>query len=90
MAAACRPDADFVDADAVARQSAGTTTVANIVLLGVAAQRGLLPVTIDSLESAIRQNGVAVDQNLAAFRAGRAWTAEAERPASVACSRASR
>ena len=84
VAAACRPGADFVDADAVARHSAGTTTVANIVLLGVAAQRGLLPVTIDSLELAIHQNGVAVDQNLAAFRAGRAWTAEAEPPAPVA------
>ena len=83
VAGACRPGADLVDADAVARESAGTTAVANVVLLGVAAQRGLLPVTIDSLELAIRQNGVAVDENLAAFRAGRAW-AEAEAPASVA------
>ncbi len=72
---ACRPGGDLVDADALSRCAAGTATVANVVLLGVAAQRGLLPVTIESLETAIRQNGVAVDQNLAAFRAGRAWAA---------------
>src|SRR5581483_3665066 len=76
---ACRPGGDFVDADALARRAAGTATVANVVLLGVAAQRGLLPVTVESLETAIGQNGVAVDQNLAAFRAGRAWTVGAGR-----------
>ncbi|MEW6472811.1 MAG: indolepyruvate ferredoxin oxidoreductase family protein [Actinomycetota bacterium] len=74
VAGTCRSGGNFIDADAVARQAAGTAAVANVVLLGVAAQRGLLPVTIESLETAIRQNGVAVEQNLAAFRAGRSWT----------------
>jgi indolepyruvate ferredoxin oxidoreductase len=75
VAGACRPGGDFVDADAVARHATGTASVANTVLVGIAAQRGLLPVTIESLETAIREAGVAVEQNLAALRAGRVWAA---------------
>jgi indolepyruvate ferredoxin oxidoreductase len=71
----CRPGGALLDASAVAGRWAGTAAVANVVLLGVAAQRGLLPVAPESIEAAIGHNAVAVTANLAAFRAGRAWAA---------------
>ena len=46
---------------------------ANVALLGVALQRGLLPVTSEALSQAIEENGVAVDQNLLALEIGRRW-----------------
>ncbi len=55
----------------------GTTTCANIFLLGYAFQDGGIPVSLDALQRAITLNGVAVEKNLAAFRHGRA-TAHAD------------
>ena len=60
-----------VDALKVADEQAGIGTVANSVLLGLAYQRGLLPVSLASLRRAIELNAVAVEANLAAFDAGR-------------------
>ena len=60
-----------IDAMATADEQAGTGTVANSVLLGLAYQRGLLPLSLVSLRRAIELNGVAVEANLAAFNAGR-------------------
>jgi indolepyruvate ferredoxin oxidoreductase len=45
----------------------------NLFVLGVACQRGLLPVRAASIEQAIRLNDVSVDVNIDAFRLGRAW-----------------
>ena len=50
----------------------GTTTSANVFLLGAAFQAGAIPVSLKSLERAIAINGVAVVDNLAAFHCGRA------------------
>ena len=52
----------------------GNTTTANVMLLGMAVQMGLVPVSIDAMEGALRLNGVAVDDNLKAFAWGR-WLA---------------
>ncbi len=61
-----------IDALALARRLFGSTTSANLVLLGAAFQRGWIPVPADSIEHAVRLNGVAIDDNIAAFRWGRA------------------
>jgi indolepyruvate ferredoxin oxidoreductase len=50
----------------------GDAATANVYLLGFALQRGAVPVRPASIEEAIGLNGVAVERNLAAFRAGRA------------------
>ena len=50
----------------------GDAVYTNLFLLGVAYQRGLVPLGADALERAIALNGVAVDANLRAFRWGRA------------------
>ncbi|MBY0338425.1 MAG: indolepyruvate ferredoxin oxidoreductase family protein [Acetobacteraceae bacterium] len=51
----------------------------NVWLLGVAFQRGLVPLSRDAIRRAIEMNGAAVRQNLSAFEAGR--RAQAEAPA---------
>jgi len=56
----------------LARALLGDTIFANILTLGVAYQKGLIPVSASAIEEAIRLNGVAVEKNLAAFRWGRA------------------
>jgi indolepyruvate ferredoxin oxidoreductase len=69
----------YVDALALAEEQFGDHVLANVMMLGVAYQRGLLPLTAASIERAIDLNGVAVDANLTAFRAGRAFV-ESPRP----------
>jgi indolepyruvate ferredoxin oxidoreductase len=49
----------------------GDSVGANLIALGAAYQAGHVPLSAQSLESAIRINGVSVDRNIAAFRAGR-------------------
>jgi indolepyruvate ferredoxin oxidoreductase len=68
----------YLDATLIAERILGDATCANVVLLGAAWQRGTLPLTGDSLQEALRLNGVAVEANLAAFAWGRAWVAAPE------------
>ncbi|XVX20329.1 indolepyruvate ferredoxin oxidoreductase family protein [Actinomycetota bacterium] len=60
-----------VDARGLCEGLFGGDQLANTFLLGVAAQLGVLPFGLEHLEDALRQNGVAVDANLQAFRWGR-------------------
>lgn len=62
-----------LDADHLSDRLFGTTLMANVLCLGVAYQAGLLPLRAESLEAAIRLNGVAAEQNSAAFRWGRLY-----------------
>jgi indolepyruvate ferredoxin oxidoreductase len=66
--------ARFLDAAALATDRFGDEQYANMILVGAAYQAGALPVSAEAIEHAIRLNGVAVDTNLAAFRAGRSVT----------------
>ena len=63
----------FVDAMALCRDLVGEATGANIFLLGVAVQKGAIPVDPKYFEEAISLNGVSTTKNIAAFRWGRAW-----------------
>jgi indolepyruvate ferredoxin oxidoreductase len=63
----------YVDSGAITGGLFGSTSSANIFVLGVAVQNGALPVAAAHLERAIELNGVAVAQNIAAFRFGRQW-----------------
>jgi indolepyruvate ferredoxin oxidoreductase len=74
--AAAEGRATFLDANEVAHAAGASATAANVVLLGVASQLGVLPVSAASIATAIERNAVAVQANLAAFEAGRRWAAD--------------
>ncbi|AMK21106.1 MULTISPECIES: indolepyruvate ferredoxin oxidoreductase family protein [unclassified Sphingobium] len=79
-----------IDAAALARRITGDTMAANLVLLGMAAQSGLLPVSTVALERAIMLNGVAVKANITAMRLGRVLVADAARLDHLTADRADR
>jgi indolepyruvate ferredoxin oxidoreductase len=60
-----------VDTVAVSTALFGDSIAANLIALGAAYQAGALPLAAASISRAIEVNGVAVELNLAAFRAGR-------------------
>ncbi len=64
------------DAQALAEEFLGDTVSSNILALGWAWQRGLVPVSLAALTRAIELNGVAVDTNLRAFGLGRLAAAD--------------
>ena len=66
----------FVNFTQAALGVAGDAIASNIMMVGYAAQLGLLPVTREAVERAIRLNGVAVEANLAAFGWGRVFAAQ--------------
>ncbi len=74
--------ARFLDAAALATERFGDEQYANMILVGAAYQAGALPVSAEAIEHAIRLNGVAVDANIRAFRAGRT-VGEATAPAAA-------
>ena len=77
MDAVSRPEHNrYLDAQAITRGLFGSATSANILAMGAAVQAGAIPIDPASIEQAIRLNGVAVDQNVAAFRFGRQWAAD--------------
>ncbi|MDA8077165.1 MAG: indolepyruvate ferredoxin oxidoreductase family protein [Actinomycetota bacterium] len=73
------PRCVLVDSVALAEGLLGSALYANVLLLGVAYQVGAIPLPADAVEAAIELNGVAVAQNLAAFRWGRAWVSDRPR-----------
>jgi indolepyruvate ferredoxin oxidoreductase len=70
----------YLDAATLAERLLGSTTTANIIVLGTAIQIGAVPIGVEHVERAIELNGVAVAANLAALRWGRRW---ADDPAAV-------
>jgi indolepyruvate ferredoxin oxidoreductase len=72
-----RPDYNvWLDAQRLAHDELGSDTFANILLLGAAFQSGALPLRAEAIERAIELNGVAVGDNLWAFRLGRLSVAD--------------
>ena len=66
------------DAQALAEDFLGDTIVANILAMGYAWQRGLVPLSLAAMLRAIELNGVAVPTNLLAFSLGRLAAARPE------------
>lgn len=60
-----------VDANKMAEALLGDTVFANIIMLGLAWQAGLIPVSLPALQRAIELNGVAIEKNHKAFACGR-------------------
>ena len=73
-----REDSHFINFSTLARKVAGDTIATNIMMVGYAAQCGLLPVSRQAIEDAIKLNGVAVEANLVAFGWGRRFAAKPE------------
>lgn len=62
---------DFLNATRLATALMGDAIASNLFLLGFAYQKGLVPVSGESLSQAIELNGVAVEMNKQAFHWGR-------------------
>ncbi len=73
-----REDTSFVNFTELAKRVVGDSIATNIMMVGFACQKGLLPISLSALEEAIRLNGVAVDANLNAFGWGRIFAAKPE------------
>jgi indolepyruvate ferredoxin oxidoreductase len=70
----------YVDAGHIVTALMGNAVTANVFMVGVAYQAGLIPLPGEAIERAIELNGTAVEANLAAFSWGRRWTVD---PAAV-------
>src|SRR3546814_1401077 len=73
-----------VDATALALGLTGDTISANLIVVGMAVQLGLLPLKPDSIEQAIKLNGVATKLNIRAFRLGRLFIVDPEHVSKLA------
>ena len=62
---------DFFEATGMARKLLGDTIAANMMVVGYAYQKGLLPVSAEAIERAVELNGVAIEFNKQAFLWGR-------------------
>ena len=71
LEARLKDDVALFDASDLAKAALGDSIYSNMMVFGAAWQRGLLPLTLEGLQDAIRLNGAAVDQNLKAFEIGR-------------------
>ncbi|WP_185984980.1 indolepyruvate ferredoxin oxidoreductase family protein [Aureimonas mangrovi] len=74
---------DFVNFTEIAEIVAGDAIATNIMMLGYAWQRGLIPLTLASVTQAIELNGVAVKANLDAFAWGRLAAADPQKVAGI-------
>lgn len=81
LEARLRDHVSFFDASKLAERLLGDSIYSNMIVLGAAWQRGLLPLTRTSIQRAIELNGTAVKGNQSAFEIGR-WASFD--PASVA------
>ena len=71
LEARLKDDVAMFDASDLAKAALGDSIFSNMMIFGAAWQRGLLPLTLESLHEAIRMNGAAVERNLRAFEIGR-------------------
>lgn len=67
------------NASGLALELTGDTISANLMMVGIAVQKGLLPLSVEAIEQAVRLNGVAIAQNLQALALGRLIAAHPDR-----------
>ena len=80
---ALRQDSAFFDFTRPAEALLGDAIATNVMMLGYAYQKGLLPLSAKALEQAIEVNGVSVKMNTQAFRLGRLAAADPARLAAM-------
>ncbi|PKR53435.1 indolepyruvate ferredoxin oxidoreductase family protein [Thalassospira marina] len=81
---ACGNDAvNFVEGSDVATRLMGDSIATNLFMLGVAWQRGLIPITEEALMQAIELNGVAIDMNKQSFYWGRLFAHDPQKVINV-------
>ena len=73
----------FFDFTHVAETLLGDSIATNMMMMGCAYQRGLLPVSAEAIEQAIAVNGVSIKMNTEAFRLGRVAVADPARLAAM-------
>ena len=76
---ALRKDSAFMDFTRPAETLLGDAIATNMMMMGYAYQKGLLPLTAEAIEQAIEVNGVAIKMNTQAFRLGRLAAADPAR-----------
>jgi indolepyruvate ferredoxin oxidoreductase len=69
---------DTINANVLAERLLGDSVYANIIMLGFAWQRGLIPISLQALLRAIELNNVSVERNRQAFAWGRIAFADPE------------
>ncbi|HKY82697.1 MAG TPA: indolepyruvate ferredoxin oxidoreductase family protein [Sphingobium sp.] len=74
---------ETVDATGLATALMGDSIATNFFVVGLAVQRGLLPIGTAAIERAIELNGTAIRFNLDAFRLGRLFAIEPDRVLSL-------
>ena len=74
----------FFPATHLAETVMGDSIAANMMVVGAAWQLGLLPVSRQAIQEAVRLNGVSVEQNLTAFAIGRWAMVDPEAVAALA------
>jgi len=71
LESALRKESVFFDFTKPAELLLGDSIATNIMMLGYAYQKGLLPLSAEAIEKAIEVNGVSIKMNTEAFRLGR-------------------
>jgi len=74
-----RKDSSFFDFTRPAEVLLGDSIATNIMMMGYAWQKGLLPLSAEAIERAIEVNGVSIKMNTQAFRIGRLAAADPAR-----------
>jgi indolepyruvate ferredoxin oxidoreductase len=80
---ALRKDSSFFDFTKPAETLLGDSIATNMMMMGYAYQKGLLPLQAASIEQAIEINGVAIKMNTQAFQLGRLAAADPARLAAM-------
>ncbi|MFN4098968.1 MAG: indolepyruvate ferredoxin oxidoreductase family protein [Pararhodobacter sp.] len=83
LEARLRENLSLFNASELARVALGDSIYSNMMVLGGAWQRGLVPLSLEAIQTAIRLNKAAVEGNLRAFEIGRWAVLHPEQAAAV-------